>query len=69
MFWAIFAHDQERETEIFTAYGNLQRWIYRKLCRFFLYITIFAGYQCCKNLSLTLLIMGKYCPKHVELIL
>ena len=32
MFQAKFAHHQERETEIFTAYGILQRWIYRKLC-------------------------------------
>jgi len=28
MFRAIFAHLQERKTEIFTAYGILQRWIY-----------------------------------------
>jgi len=28
------AHHQEHETEIFTAYGILQRWIYRKLCSF-----------------------------------
>jgi len=26
MFRAIFAHHQERETEIFTAYGNLLLW-------------------------------------------
>jgi len=26
MFRAIFAHLQERETEIFTAYGNLLLW-------------------------------------------
>jgi len=26
MFRAIFAHHQERETEIFTAYGNLLWW-------------------------------------------
>jgi len=27
MFREIFAHHQERETELFTAYGILQRWI------------------------------------------
>jgi len=34
MFRAIFAHHQECKTEVFTAYGILQRWIYRKLCSF-----------------------------------
>jgi len=33
-FWQYFAHYQERETETFTAYGIMQRWIYRKLCSF-----------------------------------
>jgi len=33
-FGQYFAHYQEREIEIFTAYGILQRWIYRKLCSF-----------------------------------
>jgi len=33
-FGQSFAHHQERETEIFTAYGILQRWTYRKLCSF-----------------------------------
>jgi len=28
-FGQSFAHHQERETEIFTAYGILQRWIYK----------------------------------------
>jgi len=50
MFRAIFAHHQERETEICTVYGNHM-------------VTI-----CSKNLTLTLLMMGKNCPKHVELI-
>jgi len=49
-FGLYFAHHQERETEIFTAYGILKRWIYRKLCSFvckiivasswFIYITL-----------------------------
>ena len=68
MFRAIFCHHQERETEIFTAYGNLLLWWAR--CRLPTpcppqqQVTI-----CCKNLSLTLLMMAKDCPKHVELIL
>jgi len=33
-FGQSFAHLQERKTEIFTAYGVLQGWIYRKLCSF-----------------------------------
>jgi len=33
-FGQSFSHYQERETKIFTAYGNLKRWIYGKLCSF-----------------------------------
>jgi len=33
-FGQTFTHLQKRKTEIFTAYGILQRWIYRKLCSF-----------------------------------
>jgi len=34
MFREIFAHLQERKTEIFTAYGILQRLMYKRLCSF-----------------------------------
>jgi len=33
-FGQSFAYLQERDTEIFTAYGILQRWIYKTLCSF-----------------------------------
>jgi len=74
MFRAIFAHRQECETEIFTAYGILllwwarRRWVaawhYVPRCR---WPTPCPPQQqdtiCCKNLSLTLLTMGKILPK------
>jgi len=34
MFRAIFCPSSGAKTEIFTAYGILQRWIYKKLCSF-----------------------------------
>ena len=54
-----FAHHQERETEIFTAYGNLLLWWAgrRSPCPPQQQDTI-----CCKYLSLTLLMMGKILP-------
>jgi len=51
-FGQSFAHLQERMTEIFTAYGILQR-IYPSL----------QNTICCKNLRLTLLKMGKRLPE------
>jgi len=61
MFRAIFSHHQERETEIYMAYGILQMWIYRKLCSFVcdvVKISVSRSWW-----------WAKHCPKHVELIL
>jgi len=74
-FGQSFAHLQERNTEIFTAYGIVSCCCGRQGCATLpltepLPTTTTGHYTiCCKNLSLTLVNIGKYCPKHVELIL
>ena len=66
-FGQYFAHHQERETEIFTAYGILLLWWQGDgvpCCRS---PSPCPPQQqdtiCCKNLSLTLLMMGKILPE------
>ena len=74
MFRAIFAHHQERETEIFTAYGILLLWRVGRRCAVALHYvqryrtpSTYPPQQqntiCCKYLSLTLLMMGKILPE------
>jgi len=74
-FGQSFAHLQERETEIFTAYGILLLWLagVRQVAVWDYVVP--RGHSpnpcppqqqdaiCCKNLSLTLLKMGKRLPK------
>jgi len=73
MFRAIFAHLQERKTEIFTAYGILLLWLagvrraatwhYVPRCRSpNPCLPQQQDTMCCKNLSLTVLKMGKRLP-------
>jgi len=60
-FGQYFVHHQERETEIFTAYGILQRRIYRN----FLYIHL-CRIPYAVNISVSRSWWwAKYCPKHV----
>ena len=59
-FGQYFAHHQERENEIFTAYGTLLLWWVGRRST---YTPQQQGTICCKNLSLTLLMMSKILPE------
>ena len=68
MFRAIFAHLQERKTEIFTAYVIVycccgKQGFGERLSEPLLTTTTVHYNICCKNLSLTLLKMGKKFPE------